>query len=212
MSLTAKSTGQDFDPVPEDIHRGICYGVVDVGTQYNTIYDNYQRKVIIIFELPGQRIEVNGEDKPRAISNEYTLSLGEKSNLRSHLESWRGKKFTDEELEGWDLEVLLGFQANLQVMHNKKGDKTYANIENIIKYTGENAKKTVKPENPTLFFSFENGNTELPENMPEWIQNKVKSSVEWKDMVSVEDLKKELDLQPVKEKSTMQEDEDGPTF
>jgi len=192
MGLTAKS-GLSFDPIPEDIHRAICYGVVDIGTQHNPMYDNYNHKVIIIFELPEQRIEIEDEDKPRAISKEYTISLHQKSRLRTHLESWRGKKFSDEELEGWNLEKLLGVQANLQIMHatSKKNGNVYANIENIIKFTGENGKKKVKPENPMLFFSFENGNTELPENMPEWIQKKIEESIEW-DAFNDKEIKKTI--------------------
>jgi hypothetical protein len=203
MGLTAKSTGGSFDPVPEDIHRAICYGVVDLGTHHNPMFDNHTHKILLIFELPEQRIEIEDEDKPRAISKEYTLSLHEKSNLRKHLESWRGKKFSEEECEGWDLEKLLTVQAKLQVMHqkSKKSGNLYATIENIIPVEGK-VKKTT-PENPTLFFSFENGNTTLPDNMPEWIQHKIEESLEWKSFTrskNGQSVEEQLELEPVEDK------------
>jgi hypothetical protein len=63
----------------------------------------------------------------------YTLSLHEKANLRRELETWRGKKFTAEEGEGFDLEKLLGANCQLQVIHNEKDDGTvYANVQAIV--------------------------------------------------------------------------------
>jgi len=180
MPITASKKGGTFDPVPEDIHKAICYGVVDLGTQENPLFNSHDHKILIIWELPEQRIEIEGEDKPRAISREYTLSLHEKSHLRHHLESWRGKKFTDDELEGWDVQKILGVPANLQVMHekSKKSGNLYAKIENVLPYKGQDRKK-LEPENEFLTFSFEDGNTVLPENIPEWIEKKIQSSLEW---------------------------------
>jgi len=43
------------------------------------------------------------------ISKRYTMSLGEQSTLRKDLESWRGKKFTPEELQGFDLNACIDF-------------------------------------------------------------------------------------------------------
>ena len=45
----------------------------------------------------------------RTISATYTLSLGERSNLRKMLESWRSRAFTPEELQGFDLEKVFAF-------------------------------------------------------------------------------------------------------
>ena len=63
---------------------------------------------IFMWELPGEEIEIEGEMKPRAISETYTNSLGEKANLRKMLENWRGRAFTQEEMDGFDLRNVLG--------------------------------------------------------------------------------------------------------
>ena len=181
MALTAKDKGGgDYDPIPEDLHLAICYGIWDLGTQYSETWHINSHKVVILWELPEVRGEFEREGKklnlPRAISKQFTLSLHKKSELRKMLESWRGKKFTEDELsKGFDLKKLLGVPCQLQVLHNKKDDKVYANIANIIKAPqGTN----IKPENPLVFFSFEES-TEIPASTPEWIVKIIQQAKEW---------------------------------
>ena len=61
------------------------------------------------------------------ISREFTVSMGEKSNLRPFLESWRGKKYTPEEVDaGVPLDKLCGQWALLTIEQrssNKSGRK-----------------------------------------------------------------------------------------
>lgn len=181
MGLTAKNKGA-FELVPEDLHFAICYGIWDLGKQYNEKWDKSQHKVVIVWEIPGVRIELDRDGKkvnlPRAISRQFTLSLGAKSDLRKVLEGWRGKKFTDEELEnGFDLKKLLGVPCQIQVLHAKVGENTYANVASVVKAPpGTKA----KAENPLTFFSFEE-NMIIPDNTPEWIAKLIKESEEYKN-------------------------------
>ena len=78
------------------------------------------------------QIEIEGKDLPRAISREYTLSLHKKANLRADLESWRGKGFTDRELEGFDLENILGKNCMLNIIHKQTEKAIYANIVSVM--------------------------------------------------------------------------------
>ena len=75
----------------------------------------------INFELPNLTKEFKpGEgQKPFSIGKEYTLSLSSKSNLYKDLVSWRGKPFTEEELEGFDLSKLLGKPCQIQIIHKQ---------------------------------------------------------------------------------------------
>ena len=139
MGLTAKDKlGGDFTPIPEDLHMAICYGIWDLGTQYSERWQKSAHKVAIVWEIPKVRgdFERNGKmmNLPRAISKQYRLSLHKKADLRKDLESWRGRKFTEDELaNGFDLKRLLGVPCQIQVLHNKVEDKTYANIAAITK-------------------------------------------------------------------------------
>ncbi len=180
MALTAKDKGGgDFTPIPEDLHMAVCYGIWDLGTQFSERYSKTIHKVVIVWEIPGIRGDFERDGKmvnlPRAISKRYTISLHKKSDLRKDLESWRGRKFTEEELKGFDLKKLLGVPCQIQVLHNKVDDKVYANIAAITK-APQGTKLT--PENPTKFFSFEEGNS-IPEGTPDWISDLIRQSEEF---------------------------------
>jgi len=186
MSLIAKAnSGTDFEPIPAGMHHGICYGIIDLGTQPGNPALQYKaaRKVAFLFELPEERIELEREGRkvnlPRGLSSTYTLSLGKKSRLRPVLESWRGRAFTEAELEGFDLKNVLGANALLNLIHTVKGDKTYANISTISPLMKGTPKKT--SENPPVFFSLDDCGSKivLPDSVPDWIKAKIMQSEEY---------------------------------
>ena len=182
MGLTVRKT-VNFDPVPQGLHHAVCYGLYDLGTQFQEKFGTYIRKVLIAWEIPGERILIERDgvktDLPRAISRQYTQSLHEKANLRKDLESWRGKAFTAEELEGFNLKDILGSNCMIQVIHKSKDGKTYANVANIVSL-GKGMVKT-QPENPLRYFSFEDGDI-IPEGTPDWISDIIKASGEWQTL------------------------------
>ena len=189
MALTAKDKGGgDYEPIPEDLHLAVCYGIWDLGTQYSETWHQSSHKVVIVWELPEIRgdFERNGKmvSLPRAISKQYRLSLHKKAGLRKDLESWRGKKFSDDELsKGFDLKKLLGVPCQIQVLHNKSDEgKIYSNISAIIKAPPGTK---IETENPITFFSFEE-NVDIPSNTPEWIEKLIKEAKEFGENIPEE--------------------------
>lgn len=181
MGLTVRNKGGgDFRPIPEGVHVGICYGVYDLGTHFDERYNKSVHKIRINWEIPSERITVerNGKkvDMPRAIGQTYTASLSPKANLRKMLEAWRGKAFTEKQLDGFDLKALAGKACQIQVIHVHKDDKTYANVAGIMAIPKGMA--VPESENEFQWFSFEE-NFELPEGLPEWIVDIIKGSQEW---------------------------------
>ena len=164
MSTTASNAGGggDFEPVPEGTHKARCFQVIDLGTQPGSkMYPDHKHKVRIVWELPDEKIEIEGEQKPMTIGNEYTMSLHEKANLRRDLESWRGKVFTDDELGGFDIAKLLGVPCLMTVVHKQSGDKTYANIKGVMGmpeiYRGD-----MQPQfNKSVHYQLEDGENEV---------------------------------------------------
>jgi hypothetical protein len=178
MGLIAKAD-KGFDPVPAGVHQGVCYAIYDLGTQYQKNFDNHAHQCLIIWEIPSERIEIPKDGKilslPRVVSKTFTISLGKKSNLRKYLESWRGRIFTDEELQGFDISKLIGKNGMVQVIHTSKDGNTYANVSAILPlYKGM---QKIEPENPTVVYAFEQG--EPPEGTPKWIVEKIHGSTEW---------------------------------
>ena len=114
MIIRENRTESTFKIPPSGSFLGRLYRILDLGTQKVEWQGaiKMQRKLMFSFELhgednDGQALTTN-DGKPLMISKRYTMSLGEQSTLRKDLESWRGKKFTAEELLGFDLNVLLG--------------------------------------------------------------------------------------------------------
>ena len=185
MGLTARKTGDggNFEPISQGLHHAICYALYDLGTQYNEKFGKSIHKVLVGWEVPAERIEVERDGKmvnlPRSISKRYTLSLHEKAILRKELESWRGRSFTEEELAGFDMKKLLGANCMVQIIHAKKDDKTYANVASVVSLPKGMEKKT--PENPFQYFSFEDSQS-IPEGTPDWIVDIIKASDEWQEL------------------------------
>ena len=179
MGLIARDKGGgNYEPIPEDLHLTVCYGIWDIGTQFSDKWGKATHKVVIVWELPNCRREFEQDgvkrNLPMAISKRYTLSLHKKAELRKDLESWRGKKFTDEELKGFDLKKLLGVPCQIQVLHTESDGKTYANIATITKAPSGTK---IKPENSLKFFSFEEG-SEIPDGTPDWIVTLIQQAEE----------------------------------
>jgi hypothetical protein len=190
MSLTAKeNSGAAIEPIPAGVYVAVCYGLIDLGTHHSPTFGNDTHKALIQWEVPEVRSDFERDGKqvnlPRAISRRYTVSLSEKSNLRKDLESWRGRKFTAQELAGFDLKTVLGTACQLQIVHetNKEG-KTFATIAAIMALPKGTPRP--KPENPLAFFSFEEAGKkpELPAGVPEWIQKIIMESREWQDFLA----------------------------
>lgn len=134
MPVIAKATADTpRELAPSGLLQAVCAFVEDVGLQ-KTEYKGetkIQHKVIVIWEIDEK--EAAMEDGRRfMISKRYTLSLSDKANLRKDLETWRGKKFSTEELEGFDVENLIGANCLLNVIHAESGGKTYANINGVM--------------------------------------------------------------------------------
>lgn len=177
MGLTAKKTGGgDYPPIPEGVHHAICYGIWDIGTHFIERFSKDAHQCIIAWELPEERITIEDKDLPRAASKKFTVSLHEKAELRKYLELWRGKAFTESELEGFDVKAILGANCFLQIIHKKKDNKTFANVVGVTPIPKGTAKR--QAENTLKFFSFEDGSN-IPEGTPDWISDQIKSAKEW---------------------------------
>jgi hypothetical protein len=110
---------------------------------------------------------------PHVVSKKYTMSLNEKANLRKDLQSWRGRTFAPEELEGFDITKLMGANCMIQIIHTHADNKIYANVASITPlYKGISR---VEPENPTVIFQI---GDEIPKETPKWIVELIEGCAE----------------------------------
>lgn len=187
-NLTISAPESKSIPIIEaGMYTAVCTAIIDLGEHYNQAFDNTSRKILFQWEIPDEKIEIEGEMKPRVISETYTASLAEKSNLRKALESWRGRQFTQEELECFDLENVLGAPCMLNIIHkeNPNNGRTYANISTITRLP-KNCPSPV-PSSEKIIFSLNDADAlQRLENFPEWIQKRIKESNTYKDMTFVD--------------------------
>lgn len=181
MGLIVSETKSNIEPVPQGVHSAVCSAIYDLGVQEDDgkFGKKKARKVHIQWELPEVQIEIDGEMKPRRIGRTFTASLNGKSKLREFLEMWRGKKFTDLELQGFDLDNILGAGCYLQVIHDEREGNVYANIKGVMSLP-----KGVRLDPPTETASFALSPATLDDidDLPEWVQKKVKESLTFAEL------------------------------
>lgn len=178
MSLVAKKS-EGSPPIEAGTYPAVCYSVIDLGTQYNEYWGKSSPQIVITWEIQSLRIEYekDGEKRegPRVISKTYTNVLHEKSNLYKDLLSWRGKPFTVEEAEGFDVSNVLGANCILTIINVEKNGRTYANIAGVSKLMTGLPKK--QPENELVKFDITD--TEIPESIPDWIKKLINKCEEF---------------------------------
>ena|SRR5437773_10666926 len=128
MAIIAKNKKTEYSTAPEGLWPAVCVDVVDQGMQPSPWGEAH--KVQLRWQLEDLDPKTG---KPYLVVRSFRLSLHEKSALRPMLESWRGRKFTAEELEGFDLEKLMGANCQIQVIHNLgKEGQTFANVQAVV--------------------------------------------------------------------------------
>lgn len=181
MALLSKAKGSDsdFKPVPPGTHSARCVSVVDCGFQESEYQGNksWKEKVYLGFEVPDFRItyekDGNEIEAPGIIGCLLTNSISDRAILGQFLVNWRGKKFSKEERDGFDLFNILDVPALITVTHNEVGDKTYANITGI---SGIPKGMEIKPrETDLLAYSPQDASkADNFDRLPKWLQDKCK--------------------------------------
>jgi len=164
---------------PEGAYPARCYQIIDKGTTFDEKWGNKKRKVQFLFELPTETA-VFSEDKgeqPFYVKTVFNLTMGEKASLRKFIESWIGKKLTDAQAADFDITKLLGHPGMVNIAHNGKEDRTYANIMSISPLP----KGLACPPaiNELLTYDTTEHNAEVFAKLPEFLQEDIRKSDEW---------------------------------
>jgi hypothetical protein len=142
MPIYSRDTRKTFDPAPEGLHQAVCCDVVDLGVVKN----QWGEKLTVEFRWFLDCLNEKTGKMHMAVKR-YTNSLNEKATLRHHLEAWRGRKFTAEELKQFDLENCLTTNCQIQIVHNIGDDGTvYGNVQTVVPAPKNAAKLAVPSE------------------------------------------------------------------
>ena len=184
-------------PVEPGVYMAVCVGVIDLGEQYSEKFKSYSNKVKIVWAIPSETIEIDGKTEERQLSKEFTFSLSKKGSLRTFLESWAGKSFTDDEFAEMDIFSVLGKPCQLQVVLNET--KEYSNVANLMQLPKGMPAPVSQP--PFITWDMEAWDDAAFEKLPEWTKEQIKKSTQYqKDHVPVTDVAvNPNDFQPVAE-------------
>lgn len=188
MSLKIKKkSGSSVPPMDAGTYPAVCVGIVDLGEQYSETFKKYSDKLLVIWEIPSQTIEIDGEDKPRWLSKDFSASLNEKSNLYQTLVSWRGKAFTENELTEdengfmqFSVLDMLGTGCFLQVIVEEKNGNSYNRITSVISLPAGMSAPTT--ETPLIAFDMDAWDDEVFNSLPVWIQDRIKKSTQYQKL------------------------------
>lgn len=188
MSFFVENKGS-FEPCPAGLHLARCYRLVDMGTQRSEYQGQvkFSRMVMISWEIHGSDDEGNpllmDNGKPFSIAQWYNLSWAETAKLRKHLQSWRGKPFSQEEMRRFDLKNILGAWCMINVVQTESDGKVKSKLDSIAPVPG--AIKTrgfPAGVNDELCFQLSDPNWEIYESLGQNLKAKIAESPEFQKL------------------------------
>ena len=162
-------------PVEPGVYMAVCVGVIDLGEQYSEKFKNYSNNVKLVWELVGETCTIDGEEKPRQLSKDFTFSTSKKGKLRSFLSAWNGKAYTDDEFQNLEIFDQVGKACQLQVSLSE--NKEYSNVTNIMALPKGVAAPTT--DTPPILWDMEHWDDAVFDMLPAWTQEQIKKSTEY---------------------------------
>ena len=169
-----------YDPVPRGSHMARLVRVLDMGLQPRPAFDGQEKapayKIRLTFELPKQRIAIDGESRPRWIDKEITVSTFENSNMVKYY-----KVLDPDNTSKGDWGKLVGSECAVVVIHDqgqgKHAGKTYDKVQDITPLM--DGIECPELENDSVTFDLSSPDMDVFQSLPEFIQNTIKSNLEF---------------------------------
>lgn len=174
--ITVPLQQQEFAISPEGPQPAACYGVVLMGTFDGPF--GKKKKIRLMYELHGD--EKMSDGRPFVISADFNFSSNEKASLRLFIEKWRGRNYTNSELKetnGLPISKLVGQPAYMDIVHETKDDRTYANIQTIMRPPPGTK---IDLHNDLVIYSVDNHDELAFQKLSPRLQEKIKTTEEWK--------------------------------
>lgn len=188
MPTTPTKTNITRKLIPQGTHISRVVGFIHVGTVDEEYMGEKKKmnKIRLTWELP-EELQVFKEEEgpqPTLLSQEYTLSMGSKSNLRPIVEGIIGTSLTDDEAYSFDVEKLVGMPCLLSIKHgtSKKG-VTFSRIAGTAPLMKGQVCKAAVAEYRVLNYQ-EKWDQAYFDKLPAFIKDKMVSSVEYQSKMN----------------------------
>lgn len=171
---------------PSGSHVARCFLVLDIGThpvEFQGKFAGNQQKVVIGWELPSKlhTFDEKKGQEPFTLSRKFTNSMHEKAGLRALVESWSGKKYSDEKVATFmkaGIKVLIDKTCLINVVHAPRSDGTMrAEIKSIMPIPEGMIcpPAIIKP----VIYSQEEGRNATFNALAKWQQEDISKCLEW---------------------------------
>jgi len=178
----------DYERCPSGVFLARCYRILDIGTQKSSFQgvDKLLRQVVFSWEVHAQNDEgrplFTKDNRLFSIQEYYTLSWSEKSNLRKALQSWRGRPFSSEEMQKFDLKNVLGAWCMLNIIDKQRDNGGVISKVGSISPVPPMIRQNGLPEkrNKDQLFSLDDPDMEIFESLSDSLKEKIRNSPEWK--------------------------------
>lgn len=166
-------------------HTGICYMVIDIGTQVVSFpgdEDKAVKQIMLGWELPD---ELTDDGKPLSIMKTYTLSFNEKASLAKDYKAWTKETAP----KTFNLSKLIGLGCNLNIGHTSGGNA---------KVTGVSALKASETvpilSRDSILFDMRQPQDKEMSKIPDFIKDKIGNSPEYQAWVLRDPISHENDF------------------
>lgn len=194
MALNARKApkGNGGGPKQEPIDPGSypcrLVQVLDLGIQEQRPYQGQEKppahEIMLTYEFLDEFcVDEDGnelEDKPRWLSETLPLRNLENEKAKS---TKRYYALDPKEDHGGDFIALLGTPCNVEIVQNpgkgKHAGKVFTNIANVSTMRPKDAKNAAELVNDPKAFSIDVPDMEVFFSLPDWVQDKIKSNLEY---------------------------------
>lgn len=192
MALNAsqvKSEGKGSKFKSEILEAGVyptrLVQIIDFGLQPQRPYQGQDKppahEIMLTYEFVDEFLKDEDgkelEDKPRWYSETIPLHNLAADKAKS---TQRYNALDPQGAHGGDFVKCLSTPVNVTIVHNKKAEKTYVNIANIAAMRPRDADKCPPLVNEAKFFDLDAPDLNTFGSLPEWVQEKIKSNLQFK--------------------------------
>lgn len=168
--------------IEPDVYPGRLVQIIDLGLQAQKPYQGQEKKPVNELMLTYELVDVfmvdkdgkEVEDKPRWISETlpfYGLYADKAKSTKRYL------AFDPQNVYGGDFAQCVNTPVNVTVVTGGSGDKLYDNVGNVSPMNAKKAAACPELKNPPKVFDLDSPDMETFNKLPQWIQDKIKSNL-----------------------------------
>ncbi len=183
--IEGKGTGPKQEPIEPGTYPARVVQILDMGLQPQKPYQGQEKPPVQMINLTYELVDEfcvdedgkEMEDKPRWISEImpfHSLKADKAKSTKRYL-----ALDPDEALDG-DFTQLINMPCQVTVVNNSSGGKVYNNVQNIAAMRSRDADKCPELVNPSKLFILDEPDLTILGSLPDWIQDKIKSNLEFK--------------------------------